>query len=558
MIIKPNELNSSIFSNKIWDYCIVGAGPAGITLALELDCLHANANILLVESGGLKKNAASQALSDLNSSTMNHASMNNAVSRQVGGTSNIWGGRCVPLDEFDFIQRAYLDHANWPISYKDLSIYYEKACAFLRCGSNEFDAKNIASLQKSSIIPNWKDGDVLSSTLERWSLPTNFRKVYLDDLKNSQQITLVTNLTCVNLSYNLNEKTVSKAVFKDKHLNIYKITSQYFILAGGGLESTRLLMSSNKNNYYSAGDFSGLLGKFYQGHISGKIANIRFTTDPEKTIYSFEKDENSIYVRRRFTVSKEKLLSSQMLNFAAWLDNPAISEPSHKNGILSFAYIMLKLPVIGNLLAVPAIRNKIIKNKGSVVLHIRNILFSIVDTVNFAMRFFVFRFLAKRKIPGFFTKSLANQYSLHYHAEHAPSLSSFVNLSDNMDKLGVYKLDVNLHYSDLDVDSVIKGHDLIDKWLRKNNYGKLIYHCNDLNKSIYEQASDGYHQIGTTRMSDNLKEGVVDSNCKVFGLKNLFICSSSVFPTSGQANPTFSIVALAIRVANFLSNHGKQ
>lgn len=157
------------------DITIVGAGPAGIVLALELE--KSGLNITLVESGILEYSNDVQNLGQASSLNPKiHAPMNECTRRQVGGTSTIWGGRCVPPDPIDFEFRPYITDANWPVTYQELSKYFEEACALSFCGINEFDINNIPTIEQKTIVPGLPDEAVLTSTLERWTLPTKFGK----------------------------------------------------------------------------------------------------------------------------------------------------------------------------------------------------------------------------------------------------------------------------------------------------------------------------------------------------------------------------------------------
>jgi choline dehydrogenase-like flavoprotein len=117
---------------------------------------------------------------------------------------------------------------------------------------------------------------------------------------------------------------------------------------------------------------------------------------------------------------------------------------------------------------------------------------------------------------------------------------------------------LNIHYKlmEQDVGSVIRTHDLLDQWLRKCKCGELRYWFSKekLPDAIHSMSIDGLHQVGTTRISASADDGVVDQDLKVWGVPNLFVCSSSVFPTSGQANPTFLLGAFAVRLAHHLAS----
>jgi len=124
-----------------------------------------------------------------------------------------------------------------------------------------------------------------------------------------------------------------------------------------------------------------------------------------------------------------------------------------------------------------------------------------------------------------------------------------MELSDDGDKLIIH-----YKFTDKDVDSVIRLHKALDKHLRDINCGRLEYWYEEdqLVEEIKDICRDGVHQIGMTRIADSPKDGVVDRNLKVHGTKNVYVCSSSVFPTSGQANPTFFLGACAIRLADYI------
>ncbi len=550
-MIVDSLLSAQKLITPLWDFCIIGSGFAGMALAWELTAKNSNYRIALIESGEYRPRAEIQGLSDLANHPANHAPMRLAVNRRIGGASGVWGGRCVPYDEYDFLKRDYVPDAEWPISYAELFQYLDRACAFLKCGRGDF---TVASGLRQ-ISEYWRDGDVLASTIERWSLPLDLRREFYHDLRLSRSIFLFSGLTCVNLSYDLEAGTVRHAVLSRIDGEKLSIRARRFIIAAGGLESARLLLYSNRKNEYTAGDFGRALGRFYQGHISGKIANVVFSGDARQTIYQFEKDQDGVYFRRRLTFPARVLSQHRLLNFAAWLDNPPIFSPEHGNGVLSAAYLALLTPGIGAKLASPAIRTAILDNAShhpALAGHLRNVSFNLPATLAFCLRFVFQRYCQARKLPGFFAPGRNNVYALHYHAEQAPSWQSFARLSAETDRLGVNRLEVHLRYSDQDMDSVVRGHGLLDHWLRGNGIGRLAYHAKDLPAQVARQAADGFHQIGVTRMAADRNRGVVDADCKVFGLSNLYMCGSGVFPTSGQANPTLTIVCLALRLADHL------
>ncbi len=535
------------------DIVVVGSGPAGTVVALEL--AKAGYDVALIESGDLKFSAESQDLSTAeNFDPKFHASMSDCTRRQLGGTSVIWGGRCLPYDPVDFDRRTYIPNSNWPIMYEELESYFARACQYFFCGESEFDINNIPNIEQKSIIPGLPDTEVLTSKLERWSLPTNFGKEYFKNFQQSQKIKVFYNLTCTEIE--TNEQGNQVELIHLQTLKGRKILAkcQKYVLAGGALNTTRLLMVSDRKHSGGIGNHSGLLGRFYMGHLSGSIATAHFTTAPKDTVFGFDRDPDDIYLRRRFSFTREFLHEKQLSNIVAWLGVPKFGDSSHQNGILSAAYLALNIPGLKNYLTHTATRKMAIgeDNGKSYRSHIINILRDFKQVLTFAPYFGYERYIAKRKIPALFVYSAANEYPLHYHSEQIPNYDSFVNLSDKFDKLGMRKLNINIQFLQQDIDNVIKAHEFWDHHLRKHDCGYLKYLTDDLAASVWEQAGDGFHQVGTTRMSAHPNDGVIGTNCNIHGVDNLFIASSSVFVTSGQANSTFMIVSFALRLADHL------
>jgi hypothetical protein len=194
------------------------------------------------------------------------------------------------------------------------------------------------------------------------------------------------------------------------------VRAQNFVIAAGGLESTRLLMNANELRPGGIGNHSGLLGRFYMGHISGKIADVHLSTPPHETIYGFEHDKCGVYCRRRFVVAEARQRRDGLLNCAIWFDNPPLANADHRNGILSMAYVALCMPGLSRHLAPEAIRQAAVEHPGRSAAwkHMLNILVDLPATAAFVPAFAWRRYFASRRIPGFFLFSRSNRYALHY------------------------------------------------------------------------------------------------------------------------------------------------
>lgn len=543
---------------ELYDVCVIGAGPAGLASALSM--ARRGLNVVLVESGSDHPSVATQALSDAIIKTpASHAPMNHAVQRGLGGTSALWGGRCVPLDPIDLLSRPFVERSGWPITSADIAPFYEEACQFLGAGSAQFDVAACRELTSGGqpLAAGLADTQVMRATqLERWSAAPNVWTAHRGQVQRYSSLHVMRDATCLGWAHGGAGTPVSAALVSSNSGGpVRQIAARTHVLAAGGVESTRLVLNSMvapDGLRVAAPDF---IGRFYMGHPSGKLANVQFNGRANETIYGFERDGQT-YVRRRITLKQDVLLAEKLLNIAFWLDNPPIADARHRSGVLSAAFLALTSPMLGARLAPAAIRERVTSGFDLARWpHLMNCLRAPISTVAFMANFAYQRYLAQPRIPGFFTYSGSNRYAMHYHAEQAPNEASRIILTGDADALGLRRAQIELSWSDQDVDSILRAHDVLDRELRRLGVGQLeyVYPAADRAEAVRAQAVDGFHQIGTLRMGASPQDGATDSMGRLFGTTNLFVASSATFPTSGQANPTLAMVALALRQAEHIA-----
>ncbi len=548
------KVNLTEAQEHSYDLCIVGAGPAGIIVALEYQTLQPRSSVLLIEYGighGVSRNQLDDTVNVVES--LNHHLPYECTNKGMGGSSASWGGRCVIYDEIDFMPREILGgQCTWNKGlFHETKRHAAKAAEYFECGEPRFNLDEIPSFAGSRIAEGFQSGAVTDSVVERYSKPTRFGQRYRSVIDLSPTIHLLTGWEAFSIEAPP-LGTASKIEIRDfLRQQSAKISARKVVLAAGAQETTRLLLK-NKHIFSKRGGPPASLGKYYQGHLSGKIASVRFYGNPAKTDYGFLRSSDGVYVRRRFQLSTEALLQNNLLNTALWLDNPLYVDPAHRTGAMSFMYLAMVTPGLGKRLAPPAIAHSITKGKVTgIPQHVRNVLRDLPGSLTIPAGIFYSRYCLKRKLPGVFLYNKRNTYALHFHAEQIPIPENRMELASDGETLNIH-----YKYTDQDIDSVIRTHDLLDRWLRKCNCGELKYWYAqpELATLIRSMSKDGLHQVGTTRIAAAAEDGVVDENLRVWGTSNLYVCSSSVFPTSGQANPTFQLGLFAVRLAHHLSN----
>ncbi|MBV8629319.1 MAG: GMC family oxidoreductase [Silvibacterium sp.] len=529
---------------KNWEVCIVGTGPVGISLAMELERL--GHEVLMLESGAADFDAATAA--DRRAEIVDprrHAPMEIAACRALGGTSWTWGGRCVPYDDIDFMQRKFVPESDWPISHEEIRPWYRQACDYLLCGDDTFEKPLARELTHG----------ITAGFVERWATESRVILKHRERLEKSERIKVCLNSTVVDLDLGAEGSSVQSVVVATPNGN-FRIRAGQVVLATGGVETTRLLLSVQRRWPKHFGGVGGPLGRYYMGHISGKIASI--VLDDPSTIndYDFILDSNGSYYRRRFMLTSEAQVQNKLLNTAFWPDNPPFYDPGHRSGVLSAVFLALAFPPTGRRLLSEGIR---LAHTGPkpypIAAHLYNAVLGAPRAALDVYGILRDRFIRKPKKPGFLVRNQGGRYALHYHAEQIPNPDSRITLSGELDRYGMPRACIDLRYVDQDGESVIDSHRVLDTGLRANKIGRLEfwYTQEKLHERVMDQAADGYHQVGTTRMGTDPARSVVDSDLRIRGVDNLYVASSSVFPTSGQANSTLLAVAFAMRLANHLT-----
>ena len=532
------------------DVCIVGGGAAGLSVALKL--AGSKLKVILLESGQSKFSAQTQRLYEGSvSSEELHSPLDKFRQRRFGGSTNIWGGRCSPLDPIDFEKRAYIPDSGWPIAFEDLAKHYGEACALAETGRNEFSAQNATNIDIPALIEGFDQADIRTDGLERFSCPTNFATRYHDRLVAAANVDVYLGANVTRIDMVSNGSRVKQLSVATLGGNRFNVSARTQVLAMGGLENVRLLLASHNVAPQGVGNDHDVVGRYYMSHIAGHVGTLTLNVHGAAIHHGYAVSRDGIYIRRRIALTSTAQQRLGVTNMIARLHFPQPSDPAHRNSVLSAIFLARRLISFEYS---RRLGDKQEKQRSLLLNHLRNVVAGFPDIVQFLTHWTLRRKLAERKFPSVILKNRNNQFSLDIHAEQIPLRDSHITMTKDMDALGMPKMHVDWKYDRLDIQSIEKSLDLLSASFKNSGTGTFEYDRNSLEYELTKYGAYGGHHLGTTRMGTDLSTSVVDPDCQVHGIEGLHIVGGSVFPTSGQANPTLSIVALALRLAQHIAD----
>jgi choline dehydrogenase-like flavoprotein len=533
------------------DVCIIGGGPAGIAIAREL--AGTLISVILVESGGWRPNKLTQSLNKAELVSQNgHPPPEMYRERRFGGSSTIWGGRCVPLTRQDFVRRPHVANSGWPISYNELLPYYSRALVYCEAGEFAFDP---TCLNGSGPIIEGLASPEIAVGLERFSPPTDFGRRFKSELLGSPAHKILLETTCTRLSSSDSGRSVDAAECSTAGGNSFCVVARYFVLAAGGLETVRLLAASNDRFSAGLANSSGALGRFYMSHLEGTLGRLQVAPG-RKVAWNFARTADGIYAKHHIRLSDEHQRRHQLRNMIFRLHHANPMDPRHGDPVLSLMYIAKRfiLPEYRRKITTVELESLDRLPKGSAMLarHVANIARSPWPLMRFMSSWVYKRYARYRRVPYVALYSKRGVYPLDYNAEQTPLYDSRISLTHDKDRFGVPRMRIDWRVCREDTASIAASYRQMRNILADTDAAAIVYDEDALEKSVQQAVAVGGHHIGTARMSDDSRRGVVDPQCRTHDVENIYIAGSAVFPTSGSANPTLTLVALAIRIADQL------
>lgn len=464
----------------IYDICIMGSGPAGITLALKL--AGKGLKVALLEAGGLDYSVESQDFYKCES--VGHDAWPSFTRlRYFGGTSNHWSGRCRPFEASDFDKRIINGLPGWPIRYGAIERYLEEAMTILDLSiSDGFNPIN-EHLLESNFYP-----DEFSK-----SPPTRFKKKYLNEISANPNIDCFYNATVIDLQLDSSHQAVTTVTIANYNGSHAELSAKDFILCLGGIENPRFLLNCDKQMVSGIGNSNGMVGRCFMEHLNVPIGSFLYK-DPDKS------SPMQFFTNNEFCNSNDLGRSNLTMSMI--------------QNIKSYGRTHTIKTFFKNIACQMEIEDKV-------------------------------QFISNFSCPGMGTIG-----SL---VEQAPNLDSRVTLSKTKDNMGLQRARLDWQIAEYDKRTIRSTAVAMAKEFALANLGNIKLADFILDPSISIKYGHHAHHMGTTRMSEDPKDGVVDANCKLHDLDNLYIAGSSIFSTGGACNPTMPIVQLSLRLADHLA-----
>ena len=511
-----------------------------------------------MESGGFDFDPEIQSLAD----GVAHGDVKAPIDvnrRQFGGNSNVWhvqvgqgeiGLRHAVFDEMDFARRDWIANSGWPFGRDHLMPYYQRAQAACQAGVFCYSPEGFENSQvQRMLLPN----SDLETGIFRFSAGNVFYKHYRDELAASRNVTVYTYASVVELVATDSGQAVTRARMARPGGRDLWISARAFIISAGGFENARLLLLSNQQQAAGLGNQHDVVGRYYHDHLQGRSGY--FTpTDPQlfnrSALYDL-RQVNGSSVMGYLKLSQAIMEKNKLLNINCFLyPRP---NPRQNRAIDSFN----RLREVG-LFSTQKSDFASVFPKESRAKHVLNTLLGADYVARMAYLAHTGQQSTAYGLGNGGWSTLGDipekfkRFEVWHSIEQSPHPDNRVTLSQQRDMFGCPKLEVHWHWPEEDIQQTLRAQSQIADELERSGLGKLqLVHDPDGLPNIVRPVGS-HHLMGTTRMHDDPKLGVVDANCRVHGIHNLFVAGSSTFPAGGYANPTLTIVAMALRLGDLL------
>lgn len=506
------------------DVCIIGAGTAGLTLVGEL--LPARLKIVVLESGGHEVEERTQKLYDCELVGLPHRGHIEGRFRVLGGTSTRWGGQLLPLTPHDIEERNWIGAEAWPVKYADLVPHYRRVEKMFEVDEQPYDLSMPNALPVE--LPRF-DTAVFSARYAKWPsfARRNLAVLMRETYTGSDQVEIILHANVNTLASGASAGHIGEVQAKSFSGATVRVRAKYVVVSMGTLETIRLLLNSGKAAEQGIGNHSGWLGRNFQDHLSMRAAEL--TPDcPEQ----FERSFAPFFIGSTMRTARLEL-------------SPKVQR---ERSLLScFGQVLFETPDDSGFVELREALRRL--QRGRNPLPGRAGWLHVLRDLPYMCRLGYSRYVKRRvAYPD------NARFYLQVDVEQQPNHESRVTLSDRRDEFGMPVMRLDWRVGEAEKQTLQQYVSMF-----RQEWERLRLGGGRWNESILgdgngwlKDAVDVFHQTGGTRMSVDPDHGVVDSSLRVHGTRNLFVASCSVFPTAGSANPTFTLLALTVRLADHI------
>ena len=472
------------------DVCIAGAGAAGMTLALDLRA--SGLSVILLESGGFRREAQTQRLSDGRMIGINTWNLRSMRVRALGGATGHWEGWCRPLMPHDFEVRDYIPNSGWPIRYEDLLPWYARACETLEIGPFQWNAEARAKAMGTAVLPT---GAAIDHRYYQFSPPTRFARVYGGALEKAEHVRVIAHANVTDIRLDENGARVQSFTCRTLAKTEFHVRANRYVLALGGIENPRVLLAARSQQPHGVANASDVVGRYFMEHphyygsvglVHAAKRDLSFYTRMPSDLK--RANGTAVRVMGAFGLAADVARRERLLNFSAAF-HPVKADA--ETGVLTSAQMQA---------------------------------------------------LVTRGTAGYQAAQLAIR------AEQSPLAESRVTLTNDLDPLGMPRAALDWRIAPEDDVQLRRALVLLGGELGASGIARA-WIPGDASRFVWRPSPGGHH-MGTTRMGTDPATSVVNADCRTHQVENLYIAGSSVFPTGGEANPTLTIVALAHKLAD--------
>jgi choline dehydrogenase-like flavoprotein len=506
-----------------YDICIVGAGAAGISLALQFE--RTSLRVCLLEAGGSAYEPLTQRLFEGEVVAARYPPLRDTRLAAFGGSTNVWAGWCRPLEPLDFVPRDWCGASGWPFGFDELAPYYARAHKVCGLAAFDYDPEHWSGVLGT---PTLLAQDVRFSNQIFHVQAQNFAHRYLQQLRQSKNIDLMLHAPIRDLLVERGACTEVRIRTLQGHS--FVIAANRFVLATGGIENARLLLLSGESPETAPGNAHGLVGRYFTDHpyidpgflVLGERDPLDFYRLRPVAATPGASWLRGVLSLRREVTERERLMQ------AAFFFHPRYE--SHRLFATREVKAFLHLWNKAKSRAVPG-AGWAYARRAARAPH------------------WVAVALARKLVVG---HGPGRRWRLRAMFETEFRFDNCVTLSDDYDQLGRRRARVEWQLGENDIENMRRVTRLLDQTVRESRVGQIELAFPDEPSAWRDAIEGGLHHMGTTRMHVRPEHGVVDENSRVHGTSNLFVAGSSVFPSGGYANPTLTIVALTLRLGDHL------